>query len=158
MLLKSIFAKSLPPVLKIIAVILATIGLIYILGWSLFLIPLFEPWPLSLRQGSDTSFARNLYEQTPRHPLPTGVPNLDARAEWDFGGYTIYSIKFNFTDNRLIQNIGATLRLEVAPKNEIKTLRILSGPKWWPSKNIVMNSDKVYRRKEADIYGWIGIK
>lgn len=154
MQLKNNFAKSLPPVLKMVAVIIATIGSIYILVWGLFLMGIFEPWPFSLRQGPDTNYARNLYEQRLMHPLPTGVQNLYARAEWGFGGDTIYSIKFNFTDHSLIQNIVTSLKLEVVPKNEIKNIRILSGPKWWPSKNIFINCDEAYQRKEVDFL-WV---
>jgi len=71
-----------------------------------FYVALLEPWPLSLRQGPDTNYARSCFE---RHleevPSPT-VVEVYCREEWGPHGDSIYSIRFSFDHHSEVERLA----------------------------------------------------
>jgi hypothetical protein len=112
----------------------ATISLLWICLVAVSIVLLFEPWPLSLRQGPDTEYARSCYARHLSPSPPDRVTHIYCREEWGFGGDSIYSIRFSFRDESILPELIRHLRLErVDPKNQAH-VRYLHGPSWWATE------------------------
>jgi len=99
-----------------------------------FFMAIFEPWPLSLRQGPDTAFAQHRFEKVFTFtPLPS-ITELYCQESWEFGDGNFYRFKFRFTDDAVVQKIIDTLRLEPVLESETNASWMTEGspPSWWP--------------------------
>jgi hypothetical protein len=132
---------------------LGTACLIWVSTVGLFLASLFEVWPFSLRQGPDTAFSRECYEEFLGGPPPPHVTAVYCRREWGFGGDDVYTLRFTFRERSTVQQVVERLQLEPVPESE-RGGRYLSGPEWWPSRDQLWRLGDVYRRKDT-VHLWI---
>jgi hypothetical protein len=118
--------------------------------WALLfgaaLAALFEPWPLSLRQGPDTEYARACFERQLRRPPPPGFVDLYCRQEWGFGGDSVHSIRFTYPEDLAAAAVARHLGMDRVGEPDRSTLRYLRGPPWWPSRAELSGLPRVYRR------------
>ena len=91
------------------------------LGVGLIWAALFEPWPISRRQGPDTGYAQDLYRKLLGEDAPGAVRDLYARDEWGFGGNPatpfVSASRIQQSWSRSLRNRGgsaSSLRLSVA--------------------------------------------
>ncbi len=147
--------QSLPVlILAAVAAGLVTAGIIWVAFVGLFLVQVFEPWPLSLRQGPDTAFSRACYEEFLGETPPADVTRVYCRKEWGFGGDSIYSIRFAFRAPSTVQAIVARLELNPVPAAERDRVRYLSGPGWWPLQVELSHARDVYQRNGIEFF-WV---
>ncbi|MGE3540481.1 MAG: hypothetical protein AB7N91_23950 [Candidatus Tectimicrobiota bacterium] len=127
------------------------------IGWTLSCLPIGggmalwiaveEPWPLSLRHGPDTPYAREVFTQHMQFVPPASVTALYGRRAWAGFGEHITSITFRFTDEEVIRTMVTTLSLELVPPGEVQMLRALAGPGWWPAQAMLSRLPEAYRHK-----------
>jgi hypothetical protein len=120
---------------------------------GLFLAALFEVWPLSLRQGPDTAFARECYAEFLQGPPPEGVTEIYCRREWGFGGDDVYSLRFTFRERSTVEEVVDRLDLLEVPESE-RGRRYLNGPGWWPQKDELWRARGVYQRRGIEFL-WV---
>jgi hypothetical protein len=144
------------PVLVLAAVAggLATAGIFWVALVGLFLVQVFEPWPLSLHQGPDTVFSRACYEEFLGEAQPADVTRVYCRKEWGFGGDSIYSIRFAFRAPSTVQAIVERLELDPVPAAERDRVRYLTGPGWWPLQVELSHARDVYQRNGIEFF-WV---
>jgi len=121
---------------------------------GLFLIALFEPWPVRLRQGPDTTFARRCYAELLGGSLPVDVTRVYCRKEWGFGGDSITSIRFSFRATSTVDAIVDRLQLQALPPGEREEARYLNGPRWWPERIPLSRVPDVYERRGVEFL-WV---
>jgi hypothetical protein len=141
-------------VLAAVAGGLATACTLSALIVGLFVGALFEPWPLALRQGPDTTFSRSCYAEFLRGAPPIDVSRVYCRKEWGFGGESISSIRFAFRGTSTVDAIVNRLRLEAVPASERDRVRYLGGPRWWPQKDQLSRVRDVYQRRGIEFF-WV---
>jgi hypothetical protein len=130
-----------------------TACLIWAVTVGLFLGALFEPWPFSLRQGPDTAFSRACFADLAGGTPPEDVTGIYCRREWGFGGDDILSIRFAYRRAETIEAIVTTFqRVPASGRDEV---RYLSGPGWWPAKDM-LQAGEVYQRRRAFL--WVDVK
>jgi hypothetical protein len=90
-------------------------------------------WPINLREGPDTQFARVQFEEHFGFSA-TGLDDLYCRREWDFGDGNIYRMRFRFRDAATLDNLIERARLVPSePSNPSGSWLVeLESPKWWP--------------------------
>ncbi|MFQ5506475.1 MAG: hypothetical protein ACE5F1_17025 [Planctomycetota bacterium] len=113
------------------------------------LILLTEPWPLSLRQGPDTSSARELFAYEFGMRPPVSVVELYGRRKWGGLGEHMNCVAFRFTDEAVIEDIVRHRSLIAVPADEISTLQSLPGPSWWPAKETLSRMPEAYRHPSS---------
>ena len=133
---------------------LAAAGAVWAVIMGLFLVALFEPWPLSSRQGPDTTFSRACYEEFLGEPPRADVTNVYCRKEWGFGGDSIYSVRFTFRAASTVQAIVERLQLDAVPAAERDGVRTLSGPGWWPERDELSRVRDIYQRRGIEFL-WV---
>jgi hypothetical protein len=91
-------------------------------------------WPINLREGPDTAFARRQFEDHFGFP-PDGVSGLYARRAWEFGDGNTYRLKFQFQDPSTIEKIVVATGLQPVPDSELRAAWTVESepPEWWPS-------------------------
>lgn len=110
---------------------------------------MYEPWPVSTRQGPDTYFSRDLFT---RHFPGTGqVSGIYAREEWGFGGDTVYSFRFDLPENEAAQQavidaITSDYSLSRLTEGEISGSRVLPAPDWFPPAEELHQLPEAYGR------------
>jgi hypothetical protein len=140
---------------KIIITAIASLMVIGILIVGLIWAALFEPWPLSRRQGPDTDFAKSMYRRLVGSEAPQGVRDLYARDEWGFGGDSIYSLRFRFEDPEIAAMIAANAGWERVRPEDLGRLRYLAAPsKWWPTEKRMRGLAEAYHRRSIEAL-WI---
>jgi hypothetical protein len=97
---------------------LATACVIWVSAVGLFLAALFEVWPLSLKQGPDTTFSRACYAEFLGGPPPPTVTEIYCRREWGFGGDDVYSLRFTFRERSTVQQVVERLQLQAVTGSE----------------------------------------
>jgi hypothetical protein len=120
----------------------------------LFLVALFEPWPVGLRQGPDTTFSRACYAEFLGGTLPVDATRVYCRKEWGFGGDSITSIRFAFRATSTVEAIVDRLQLDAVPALERDRVRYLNGPRWWPQKTQLSGVQDVYQRRGIEFL-WV---
>lgn len=121
---------------------------------GIFVVGTAEPWPLSLRQGPDTDFARRGFERQLGLAPPATVTDLYYRNEWGFGGDSIHSFRFRFEDPSVVRAIVAGQGLSEAETEDRAEARYLAGPPWWPEREELNRLPRVYSRRGSDTF-WI---
>jgi hypothetical protein len=92
-------------------------------------------WPINLREGPDTQFARAQFEEHFGFPA-TGLDDLYCRREWNFGDGNGYRMRFRYqhaaTVDRLVESAG----LVPGEQNTLGSswLVELGTPTWWPER------------------------
>lgn len=137
--------------LGVIWTVLTTMWLGHLGAAYVFLV---EPWPLSVRQGPDTGYARAGFERYLAVAPPADVSGITYRDEWGFGGDSIHSLRFRFTERSTIAGIVERLRLGRVPDHERAALRYLGEPGWWPPEERLDGLDEAYRRSGVDFL-WV---
>jgi hypothetical protein len=143
-------------VLFAVAGSLATAAVLWALIGGLFVVALFEPWPLALRQGPDTAFSRACYAEL-LGDAPVDVTEIYCRMEWGFGGDSIASIRFVFQSPSTVDAIVRRRQLEAVPAAEHADARYLGGPKWWPPKDRLLSVRDVYQRSRHEFL-WVDVE
>lgn len=115
--------------------LLAAIAITASLAFAL--VVLLEPWPVSLRQGPDTTYAKEAFERQLGDPPGLGITEVYAREEWGFGGDGIVSIRFHYRDDAFPEELRAALALEPLDTEARAIARVLAGPGWWPSAAVL---------------------
>jgi hypothetical protein len=141
-------------VLASLAGAVATACVVGVLAVGLLLAALFEPWPLGLRQGPDTTFSRACYAEFLGGLPPVDVTRVYCRKEWGFGGDSIYSIRFAFRATSTVQMIVKQRQLETVAEAERDKVRYLSGPGWWPHRTQLSQARDVYQRRGIEFL-WV---
>jgi hypothetical protein len=85
-----------------------------------------EPWPLSLRQGPDTSLARGVFQRN--FGVEPSISNVYARVDWTG---TMY-LAFSFEDAALIQRIVERQSLRPARSTDTAEV-VVARLSWFPS-------------------------
>jgi hypothetical protein len=145
------------PLVRVLAGGAALLGTLSVLAAAfagLVIAALFEPWPLSRRQGPDTDYARAAFEGHLGVAPGASVSNVYHRDEWGFGGDSIQSIRFDFDDPSIVAEIVARQRLEEVPPEGLPQVRYLHGPSWWPERAALAALPRVYARGRIDFL-WV---
>jgi hypothetical protein len=85
-----------------------------------------EPWPLSLRQGPDTSLARGVFQRN--FGVEPSISNVYARVDWSG---TMY-LAFSFEDAALVERIVERWSLRPARSTDPAEV-VLARLSWFPS-------------------------
>lgn len=148
--------KTMPMRLTIAA---ASAGATFVGCWALLigalLSYLFEPWPLSLRQGPDTDYALGCLRKH-LDVTEAAVASVYCREEWGFGGDTVYSIRFGFADADQISRIVDKRQLVPFALKDGRP-RYISAPRWWPSERELAQLDLPFTRGGTE-YLWVDPK
>jgi len=122
---------------------------------GVFYAALLEPWPLSLRQGPDTDFAHTCFK---RHlwvsEHPSSVFGIYCRDEWGFGGDSIRSIHFSFSDRLQVLQIPRLKELKRVDDPNRRAFRYTRGPAWWPSEARLRALPEAYELQGRE-YLWL---
>lgn len=120
-----------------------------------FLFFLFEPWPLSLRQGPDTDYAFDCLREH-LNLTAEAATSVYCRKEWGFGGDTVYSIRFRFAEANQFDRILDERQMVRFSVKDGKP-RYISGPGWWPSETEMRKLELPFTRGGTE-YLWIDFK
>jgi hypothetical protein len=82
------------------------------------------------------------------------VTQVYCRKEWGFGGDSIASIRFAYGATSTIDSIVTRLQLVAVPASERGGVRYLSGPRWWPAKDRLLEIREVYQRRRMEFF-WV---
>jgi len=145
---------SLRLIVKIAIIAIASLGVIVILFVGLIRAVLFEPWPISKRQGPDTAYAKTRHEKLLGGEAPRGVQHLFAREEWGFGGDSIDSLWFGFEDRRIVAEFVAKPQWKRVRPEDLERLRYLAGPKWWPAEKKLRGLPYAYEKRNIEVL-WV---
>ena len=89
----------------------------------------FQPWPFSLREGPDTDWAREGFEQTFGFAAPASVEKLYCRRVSFWQSRQVYS-KFTYTDPGVAERILDKLQLKKGEPRGYQEIRE-HFPSWW---------------------------
>jgi len=109
-----------------------------------------EPWPLSLRQGPDTTAAREGYRLAFGSEPPASVTGLYAHMQWEGPGEHVTFIAFDYTDDEVVRAIVDKFALRPVPAGEIPQLRAVAGPAWFPSAPTLQQCREAHRQARPD--------
>ena len=96
-----------------------------------------EPWPLSLRQGPDTSSARSIFHD--HFGVEPSVSNIYARVDWTGAMY----LAFSFEDPAVVERLVERRSLRRVAPNE-RTAIAVKGPSWFPSSEGLRQIPETY--------------
>ena len=122
----------------------------------LFCLFVFESWPLSLRQGPDTVFARSCFRRYFAGVSDEAVNRIYCRKERGlrWGSSSPFFLRFSFRD-------AATLRAAIKRRSFVpvsvqdqSSIRYLSGPSWWPERERLSVATRVYEQRLHG-YDWM---
>jgi hypothetical protein len=125
-----------------------TVAWLVTLTPAVVVIGLWQPWPLSLKQGPDTQTARAGFENVLGFAAPATVSAVYYRKVAIMGEAT-HHIRFTFDDTAVVEEIvGRFDLLRVPPEDRSRALvgfvRVHSAPaSWWPAER-VNGADTVY--------------
>lgn len=109
------------------------------LFWGAIFLRAWEPWPLSLRQGPDTAYAKDGFEQLFGHPTSESLSSLY------FYSFNVrdatYYVRFDYDDPAVIDTISQSRDLVRAPAEARADTRFDlrasdSHLGWWPPDRI----------------------
>ncbi len=100
---------------------------------TLWLIALFQPWPLTLCEGPDTEFARAGFARICGIEPPPSVRSIHYRV--DGPRDPTFFLRCEGADRVLLERVAARLRIEaVGPETSLALASIGRAPAWWPSE------------------------
>lgn len=125
---------------------LGTMVLFIGLMLGLLFVSLTEPWPVSLRHGPDTDYAR---EQFGRYVGPqelAAVAELYAWRQWAGPGEHVFFACFVPRDTAVKQRIVSRFSLARVEATERAKLSVWEeGPHWWPHREALHGATPMYR-------------
>lgn len=146
-----------PALSRWVIALLAT-GAAFIGPWlaliGALLAALYESWPISLRQGPDTDHALACFERRLRGPRPIDVEDVYCREEWGFGGDSIYSVRFSFSDRASIEALARRMELQRVADPARPGFRHLDSSSWWPAEAELRALPEAYGSGDRE-YLWI---
>jgi hypothetical protein len=91
-------------------------------------------WPINIREGPDTGYARRQFEEHFGF-APDAAFGLHGRRGWEFGDGNTYRLKFEFRDPAIVERIVEATGLEPVPESELKASWLIESkpPGWWPA-------------------------
>ena len=92
-------------------------------------VAVFQPWPFSLREGPDTEWAREGFEQTFGFAPPVSVEDLYCRRVSFWQSREVYA-KFTYNDPEIARQILGKLRMEKGEPRGYQEIR-RHFPSWW---------------------------
>lgn len=115
-----------------------------------FFVMITQPWPLALRHGPDTRYAKAGFERLIGFAPPSSVSEIYYRAD---GGFldSEYRLRFRCNDSSVVTQMVARLQLQETNK---PTTRLLSqSPRWWAER---MQRRRLlqYAREQPGKYYW----
>jgi hypothetical protein len=133
--------------------LLASSGALLGIGFVLigaFYAALVEPWPLSLRQGPDTDYARSCFERhLEKVPSPT-VVRVYCREAWGPHGDTVYSIRFSFEDHSQVERLAQLQDMYQVEDPDRRGYAYYRGPSWWPTEAEWFALPEAYAYRQYD--------
>ena len=109
------------------------------LFWGAILLRAWEPWPLSLRHGPDTAYAREGFQELFAAPVPEGLSALH------FYSFNVrdasYFVRFDYDDPAAIDLVVRSKDLVAVPTSARRDTRFdlrahRSHLAWWPPERI----------------------
>ncbi len=110
---------------------------------ALFLIAIYQPWPLTLLEGPDTDFARAGFEQICGREPPASVSGVYYRVRGPRD--PVIYLRCEGVDRALLEHVVARLKLEAVGEPRAAG----DYPSWWPSDES-RGFDRVFTRAD----GW----
>ena len=109
-----------------------------------------QPWPLSLRQGPDTAYAKQGFEKLIGIPPPASVSAIYYRADegWLDSGYRL---RFTCHDPSVVIQIAQ--RLQLQESGEMKAGLGSRDVRWWSEKR-QLKTLKCFAREKPGAYYW----
>jgi len=109
-----------------------------------------QPWPLSLRHGPDTDYARQGFEKLIGMPPPVSVSAIYYRADegWLDSGYRL---RFTCHDPSVVTQIAQ--RLQLQESGESKAGLGSRDARWWSEKRQIKTL-KCFARESPGAYYW----
>jgi hypothetical protein len=111
-------------------------------------------WPVNLREGPDTSFARELFQEHFRI-TGDGIDDLYCRRGWEFGDGNTYRMRFHFRDaaalERVVRAVGAEPLVDTGGAFWIIEA---DPPAWWPGPSFT-GYQRVFRVGESRPRLWV---
>lgn len=108
---------------------------------AIVLIGLWQPWPLSLKQGPDTDYARDEFRRAFGFEVPPSVSGVHARRVAIMGEWTQH-IRFSFEGTQVVEDIVERLELARVTEDERSGslagfVRVSNAPaSWWPAARV----------------------
>ena len=131
----------------------STLAILWVAMVAVLLYFVLEPWPRSLRQGPDTQYSRECFEKTLGCKPAEDFSTIYCREEWSFGGDSVHSIRVQFRDSTAVTELIKHLALTIATSDQLPA-RYLSGPGWWPERNLLDSMTEVYERQGGEFI-WV---
>lgn len=117
---------------------LATLCLLVVLLMILIYVSLVEPWPLSLRHGPDTDYARDLFDRHVDRAGSDHVTDVYAWRQWGGPGEHVFFSCFVPRDPGLPGRVVRQWRLGPVSDAVRSGLRTWDdGPHWWPAPEVL---------------------
>jgi hypothetical protein len=130
---------------------------VFVVGWLfscfpvILIIGLTQPWPLTLRHGPDTGYAREGFAKHAGFTPPSSVSQIYYRID---GGWLDvgYRLRFQVTAPDVVHRIVS--RHEMTKQDEMKMRHSSSRfPKWWSEKS-GRKGLECYSREDTGSYYW----
>lgn len=115
--------------------------------WSgLLIVGASHHWPLNIREGPDTAFAKERFQEHFGFP-PTGVGGLYCQRGWEFGDGNTYRMTFHFEDPAILEKVVRAAGLDPMQEGELAASWVVESgpPHWWPGPGF-SGYDLVFRR------------
>ena len=105
-----------------------------------------EPWPISLRQGPDTGYARSGFREHIGYSALSSVSELYYKAD-DLGIDSRYQLRFKTSDAELVDRIVERSQLsESVDKGSTSSYHAGPGPEWWEAESEKRKNARSYSR------------
>ncbi len=122
-------------------------------------VAVFQPWPLSLREGPDTEWSRSGFEATFGFVAPGSVTELYYR-KFSFRRSEEVYVKFRFREPAVVDEIMESLRLEESGRPQTyAVIRDHFRDRWFtenrPAAEKLTECYESHRAPEADQFVWI---
>lgn len=121
----------------LLAIGVSLIGTFYVL-WI-------EPWPISLRQGPDNSYAHACFERVTGEDLPPTFFGVYCREDWGPFGDSTYSIRFSFDHRSQVDQFVQLMDLRQIDDPGRSGFEYKTGPAWWPTEIEMFALPAAYR-------------
>ena len=115
-----------------------------------FYAAIIQPWPLTLRHGPDTDYARQGFERLIGFPPPASISNIYYRADEGFRD-SGYRLRFRCYDGAIVTQVLTRLQLQ---QTNNPTMGLHSrSPKWWTERT--QHKELLqYAREQPGKYYW----
>ncbi len=143
---------------KIVTIVASIIAACAVIASVVLLAVMYEPWPVSTRQGPDTYFSLDAFQRHFPEVNPTSVGEVYAREEAGFGGDTVDTFRFRLDPSHerqqaVIDAIVAANSLTPLTPGETSGVRVLPAPDWFPSAEELHSFPEVWGR--GNIFLWV---